>query len=147
MSVKDILVVRSKEGTLVSKSRVPGTLMEAVKKQVLEALSIWDAERADFTVIRDPQYPVSVKLPITKDQYDLYSKFHMSRTSDGSVVFHIPVYIISFDNEYKDDNYIDKEVFVVAPALDQKVEDAVVELAVESTKLAPEEGEEDEDLE
>ncbi len=147
LSVKDILVVRSKEGTLVSKSRVPGTLMEAVKKQVLEALSIWDAERADFTVIRDPQYPVSVKLPITKDQYDLYSKFHMSRTSDGSVVFHIPVYIISFDNEYKDDNYIDKEVFVVAPALDQKVEDAVVELAVESTKLAPEEGEEDEDLE
>lgn len=147
MSVKDILVVRSKEGTLVSKSRVPGTLMEAVKKQVLEALSIWDAERADFTVIRDPQYPVSVKLPITKDQYDLYSKFHMSRTSDGSVVFHIPVYIISFDNEYKDDNYIDKEVFVVAPALDQKVEEAVVELAVESTKLVPEEGEEDEDLE
>lgn len=147
MSVKDILVVRSKEGTLVSKTRIPGTLMEAVKKQVLNALSLWDAERADFTVIRDPQYPVSVKLPITKEQYDLYSKFDMSRTSDGSVIFHIPVYIISFDNEYKDDNYIDKEVFVVAPALDQKVEDAVVELAVESTKPEPEEEEGDEDLE
>lgn len=143
MSVKEVLIIRSREGSLVSKSKVPGELKEAVKKQVLDALSLWDAERADFTVIRDPQYPVSVKLPITKEQYDLYSKFDMSRTSDGSVVFHIPVYIISFDNEYKDDNYVDKEVFVVAPALDQKVEDAVVELAIESTRPEPEE---DEDL-
>ncbi|MDH5811924.1 MAG: DUF2286 domain-containing protein [Candidatus Methanomethylicaceae archaeon] len=147
MSVKEVLIVRSKEGSLVSKSRVPGDLKEAVKKQVLEALSLWDVERADFTVIRDPQYPVSVKLPITKEQYEMYSKFDMSRTSDGSVVFQIPVYIISFDNEYKDDNYLDKEVFVVAPALDQKVEDAVVELAIESTKPEPEEEEEDEDIE
>ncbi|MEM4204427.1 MAG: DUF2286 domain-containing protein, partial [Candidatus Methanomethylicaceae archaeon] len=114
MSVKEVLIVRSKEGSLVSKSRVPGDLKEAVKKQVLEALSLWDVERADFTVIRDPQYPVSVKLPITEEQYEMYSKFDMSRTSDGSVVFQIPVYIISFDNEYKDDNYLDKEVFVVA---------------------------------
>jgi len=143
LSVKEVLIIRSREGSLVSKSKVPGELKEAVKKQVLDALSLWDAERADFTVIRDPQYPVSVKLPITKEQYDLYSKFDMSRTSDGSVVFHIPVYIISFDNEYKDDNYVDKEVFVVAPALDQKVEDAVVELAIESTRPEPEE---DEDL-
>jgi hypothetical protein len=147
LPVKEVLVVRSKEGSLVSKSKVQGDLNEAVKKQVLEALSLWDASRADFTVIRDPQYPVSVKLPITKEQYDLYSNFGMSRTSDGSVVFHIPVYIISFDNEYKDDNYVDKEVFVVAPALDQKVEDAVVELAIESTKPEPEEVEEEEDLE
>jgi hypothetical protein len=42
---------------------------------------------------------------------------------------------------------VDKEVFVVAPALDQKVEDAVVELAIESTKPEPEEVEEEEDLE
>ncbi|MCX8182049.1 MAG: DUF2286 domain-containing protein [Candidatus Methanomethyliaceae archaeon] len=147
MSAKEVLIVRSKEGSLISKSRVPGDLKETVKKQVLDALSLWDAERADFTVIRDPQYPVSVKLPITKEQYELYSKFDMSRTSDGSVVFHIPVYIISFDNEYKDDNYLDKEVFVVAPALDQKVEDAIVELAIESTKPEPEEEEGDEDLE
>ncbi|MGQ9759404.1 MAG: DUF2286 domain-containing protein [Candidatus Methanomethylicaceae archaeon] len=143
MSVKEILVVRSKEGVIVSKSKIAGDLKEAVKKHVLDALSLWDSEKSDFTVIRDPQYPVSVKLPITKEQYDLYSRYDMSRTSDGSVVFHIPVYIISFDNEYKDDNYVDKEVLVVAPALDPKVEDAVVELAIESTKPEPEE----EDLE
>jgi hypothetical protein len=62
-------------------------------------------------------------------------------------MFHVPVYIISFDNEYRDDNYVDKEVFVVAPAIDQKAEEAIVELAVESTKPAPPEEEEDENVE
>lgn len=144
MSVKDILVVRCREGTIVSKYKITGDFKETVKKQVLDALSLWDLEKADFTVIRDPQYPISVKLPITKEQYDLYSKYDLSKTSDGNVVFHITVYIISFDNEYKDDNYIDKEILVVAPAIDEKVEEAVVELAIESTKPEPKE---EEDLE
>ena len=140
LSSTEIIVVRSREGVLVSKTKQAGDMKEVVKKQVVEALSLWPLDRADFTVIRDHQYPVSVKLPISKEQYDLYSKYDMSRTTNGSIMFHIPVYIISFDNEYRDDNYIDKEVLVVAPLIDQKVEEAIVELAVESTKPAqPEE--------
>lgn len=147
MSSTGAFIIRAKEGTLVSKTKQTGEIKELVKKQVVEALSLWTVDKADFTVIRDPQYPVSVKLPISKEQYDLYSKYDLSRTTNGSVVFHVPVYIISFDNEYRDDNYVDKEVFVVAPAIDQKAEEAIVELAVESTKAAPPEEEEDENVE
>lgn len=147
MSSTEVFIIRAKEGALVSKTKQAGDLKEVVKKQVVEALSLWPVEKADFTVIRDPQYPVSVKLPISKVQYDLYSKYDMSRTTNGSVMFHVPVYIISFDNEYRDDNYVDKEVFIVAPAIDQKAEEAIVELAVESTKPAPPEEEEDENVE
>jgi hypothetical protein len=150
LSSTEVVIVRAKEGKLVSKTKQAGDIKEVVKRQVVEALSLWPADRADFTVIRDHQYPVSVKLPISKEQYDLYSKYDMTRTSNGSIMFHVPVYIISFDNEYQNDNYIDKEVLVVAPAIDQKAEEAIVELAVESTKPAPpqeesiEEGEEEE---
>lgn len=127
------VVIRAKEGNLVSKARAEGEMKEVVKKIVIEALNLWAVDNADFTVIRDPQYPVTAKSPITKEQYDLYSKYDLQRTTNGSVFF-VPVYIISFDNMYIEDNYIDKEVFVVAPVVDQIAEDVVAELAVESTK-------------
>jgi hypothetical protein len=61
----------------------------------------------------------------------------------------VPVYIISFDNMYVEDNYLDKEVFVVAPVVDQIAEDVIAELAVESTKQdvtsEEDEGKEEED--
>jgi hypothetical protein len=120
-----------------------------VKKIVIEALNLWAVDNADFTVIRDPQYPVTAKAPITKEQYDLYSKYDLQRTTNGSVMFYVPVYIISFDNMYVEDNYLDKEVFVVAPVVDQIAEDVIAELAVESTKQdvtsEEDEGKEEED--
>jgi hypothetical protein len=131
--VSETLVVRAREGKIVEKVRVPGDLKEVLKKKVIESISLWDAEKADFTVIRDPQYPISVELPLTKEQYELYSKYNMSRTPEGTVIFYVPVYIISFDNEYTDENYIDKEVIVVAPALDEKAEKAIIELAIQTT--------------
>jgi hypothetical protein len=131
--VSETLVIRAREGKIVEKTKVPGDLKEVIKKKVMECISLWDVEKADFTVIRDPQYPISVELPLTKEQYELYSKYNMSRTSEGTVIFYVPVYIISFDNEYTDENYIDKEVIVIAPALDEKAEEAIIELAIQTT--------------
>jgi hypothetical protein len=143
------MVIRAKEGNLVSKARAEGEMKEVVKKIVIEALNLWAVDNADFTVIRDPQYPVTAKAPITKEQYDLYSKYDLQRTTNGSVMFYVPVYIISFDNMYVEDNYLDKEVFVVAPVVDQIAEDVIAELAVESTKQdvtsEEDEGKEEED--
>lgn len=141
-----ILIIRAREGKILSKSKQEGEIKEIVRKTVMDALSLWSVDNADFTVIRDPEYPVNAKAPISKEQYELYSKYELQRTS-GGVVFYLPVYIISFDNEYLEDNYLDKEVFVVAPALDQLTENVVGELAQESTSPTPpgeDEGEGDE---
>jgi hypothetical protein len=137
-----IIIVRAKEGNLVSKNIVEGDLKEMVRKTVAEALALWNLESADFTVIRDPQYPVTAKAPITKEQYDLYSKYELQRTTNGSVMFNVPVYIISFDNVYLEDTYVDREVLVVAPYVDKVAEDHIVELALESTRPPSEEKEE-----
>lgn len=134
-----IVIVRAREGNLVSKNMVEGEFKEVVKKTVSDALSLWLIDSADFTVIRDPQYPVTAKAPITKEQYDLYSKYDLQRTTNGSVMFHLPVYIISFDNVYLEDSYLDREVLVVAPYVDKIAEEHIIELALESTK-PPQEG-------
>lgn len=139
-----ILIVRAKEGNLVSKNMVEGDFKEVVKKTVVDALSLWLLDSADFTVIRDPQYPITAKAPITKEQYDLYSKYDLQRTTNGSVMFYLPVYIISFDNVYLEDNYMDREVLVVAPHVDSVAEQHIVELALESTKPPSEEKEAEE---
>jgi hypothetical protein len=142
-----IMIVRAKEGNLVSKNRVEGEFKEVIKKTVVDALSLWLLDSADFTVIRDPQYPVTAKAPITKEQYDLYSKFDLQRTTNGSVMFYLPVYIISFDNIYLEDNYMDREVLVVAPYVDPIAEEHIVELALESTKPPSEKEGDEEDKE
>ncbi|MBC7120106.1 MAG: DUF2286 domain-containing protein [Candidatus Methanosuratus sp.] len=134
------LVLRSKEGLLVSKATVDGTIAQVVRNVVIDAVSLWSVDKSDFIVIRD-MYPVSVKLPISKEQYDLYSKYDMSRTTNGSVMFNVPVYVISFDNEWQEEDYVDKEVIVVAPVVDQKVEEIITELAVEATKPNDQESE------
>jgi hypothetical protein len=141
--MSQIMIVRAKEGQLVSKNRVEGEFKEVIKKTVLDALSLWQLDSADFTVIRDPQYPIEAKAPITKEQYDLYSKYDLQRASNGSVAYHLPVYIISFDNVYLEDSYLDREVLVVAPYVDQISEGHIVELALESTKPPSEEDAED----
>lgn len=140
------LVLRSRGGALVSKETVDGEVKDTVRKVVVGAVSLWAAETSDFIVIRD-MYPVSVKLPISKEQYELYSRYDMSRTTNGSVMFSVPVYVISFDNEWQEDDYVDKEVMVVAPQLDQKVEEIITELAVEATKPKDDSLEEDEGME
>jgi hypothetical protein len=109
-----VLINTSREGNLVSKNIVEGDFKEVVRKTVAEALTLWNLDNADFTVIRDPQYPITAKAPITKEQYDLYSKYDLQRSTNGSVMFYLPVYIISFDNVYLEDSYIDREVLVVA---------------------------------
>ncbi len=129
----ETLVIRSKEGSIVSKTTQPGDIKEAIRKIVAETVSCWSPETSDFIVIKD-NTPIQIKLPISNAQYEIYSKYDMQRGSGGSVIINMPLYIISFDNEWQEEAYVDKEVLVVAPMLDAAVEEKVAELAIESTK-------------
>lgn len=137
------IIIRSKEGNIVSKTTNPAEIKDAIRKIVAETVSNWSPEKSDFIVIKD-NTPIQIKLPISNAQYEMYSKFEMQRGTGGSVIINLPIYIISFDNEWQEEAYVDKEVLVVAPALDETVEAKVAELAVEATKPGePGEGHED----
>ncbi|MEM4502701.1 MAG: DUF2286 domain-containing protein [Ignisphaera sp.] len=122
-----ILIIRSEEGVIKEHQIVEGTLDKSLKETVIKALELWNPQKSDLVVVRH-KHEVNVNLPITKEQYELYSQFNLKRFGDKAV-FEIPIYIISFENEWIEDQIRDSKVFVVAPYIDEVTSSKVLELA------------------
>ena len=131
-----ILVVRAEDGRVVESEVVEGELASVVKSIAEKVLKVWDPERSDYVIIRD-KYEVSIKLPLSKEQFERFSKFDIRRTPDGYAVFDIPVYVISYENEWQGDDYVDRKVYVVSLYVDDEVRKDIEEWALESTKGKP----------
>ncbi len=126
------IVARSRQGKVEEVEVLETGLKEVIKNVVLKALEMWDLESSDFIVMRD-RYTTTVKLPLTKEQYEEYSKYELRRLSGSEAEVRIPIYVVSFNNEWRGDDYVDREVFVVAPYInDQQLED-IKELASNAT--------------
>lgn len=134
-----IAIFWSENGAIKSVEKVEGELSQAIKRAVLKSMEDWDVTKSDLMVMRD-LYPVSVKLPLTKEQYERYSGYNLRRAG-GEATFEVPVYFISYENEWRGESYVDRKVAVVAPIVDDFVEKAIFELAENATK-EPEELEE-----
>ncbi len=142
MAGESLLVIHSMKGKVDGTKRVDGELKSVLRKTVDEALEKWDYEASDFSVIKD-KYPVTLKPPLKREQVDLYMKYDLRRDSGGSATFTVPVYIISFDNTVQEESYLDNQVYVVTPAIDDMVEKEVTEYARAITE-EPKPGAEDE---
>ncbi|RLF12186.1 MAG: DUF2286 domain-containing protein [Thermoprotei archaeon] len=126
------IVARSRQGKVEEVKVLEAEVKEVIKNVVLKALEMWDMESSDFIVMRD-RYTATVKLPLTKEQYEEYSKYELRRLSGNEAEVRIPIYVVSFNNEWRGDDYVDREVFVVAPYInDHQLED-VKELASNAT--------------
>jgi len=106
------IVILSEGGNAKIYKELDVELEEAVKEVAREAMELWDVKKSDFIIIRD-NYPMELKLPLTSEEYEVYSKFNMQRTSQRTVIVELPVYVISFDNEWFDDGYKDNKVFII----------------------------------
>ena len=126
------IVILSKNGKAELYKEIMKNLGEAVKIAASEALTNWKTENSDFIIIRD-KYPVEIQLPITKEEFELYSKFNLKRTGSKTAAFELPVYIIAFDNEWVEEEYIDHEVYVVTLKISEKITQEIVEWASEIT--------------
>jgi len=126
------IVILSKNGKAELYKEIMKNLGEAVKIAASEALTNWKTENSDFIIIRD-RYPVEIQLPITKEEFELYSKFNLKRTGSKTAAFELPVYIISFNNEWVEEEYIDHEVYVVTLKISEKITQEIVEWASEIT--------------
>ncbi len=133
------LVIHSMKGQVNQTKRVEGELKGILRKIVDEALEKWNFEESDFSVIKD-EYPITLKPPLKREQVDLYMKYDLRRDAGGSATFTVPVYIISFDNVVQEESYLDNQVYVITPAVDEMVEKEVTEYAraiTEEPKEAP----------
>jgi hypothetical protein len=106
------IVILSENGNVKIYKEMDLDLDKAVKEMAKEAMELWDSGKSDFIIIRD-SYPMEIKLPLTNEEYEVYSKLSIQRTQQKTVIVELPIYVISFDNEWFDDEYKDNRVFVV----------------------------------
>jgi hypothetical protein len=132
-----LAVMRAELGEIKEKTLVDGDFNKVLKDIVIKALELWDPQKSDLIIMRHKQ-EINVKLPISKEQYELYSQYNLRRKGDYAA-FEIPVYLISFENEWIDDSIFDSKVFVVAPYIDDYCMEKVEELARSITTLEKEE--------
>jgi len=130
--VNEILVIRAEEGKVKESKIVKGKIINVLKEIVKKTAEVWDPENSDFVVIRD-KYEVSLRLPLSKEEYERYSKYNLRRTSDGYAVFDIPVYVVSFDNEWQGDDYYDKKIYLISLYVNEDVRKDLESWAIDST--------------
>jgi hypothetical protein len=109
------ILIHSERGNIKRVVEIEGPLHEAVKKAAFEALQLWNPETSDFVVMKD-SYTKTLKLPLSKEEYDFYSRFELRRSSKEAEAI-IPIYIASFNNEWRETDYYDNEIFIIAPKL------------------------------
>jgi hypothetical protein len=127
-----VLVVRAEEGRIVEERIVEGSVYSVVKDVVSKALRDWIPEESDFVVVRE-NYKVTVKLPLSSEEYERYSRYGLRRTGSGEAEFEIPVYLVSFANEWSGEDYKDRKIYLVAVYVDEKLKEEMASWAAEST--------------
>lgn len=139
-----ILIVQAEEGHVKDKQTVDGDLENVLKDVVIKALSLWNPRVSDLVVVKH-KHEVSLQLPLKKEQYELYSQFNLKRIGNKAV-FEIPIYVVSYENEWVDDGIRDSKVFVVAPYVDDSTASSIIELAksITSSEVSSEEEVEEE---
>jgi len=132
--VEKVLVIRGEHGNIIEE-KVDETkdIISKVKELASRALNLWEPEFSDFIIIKD-QYEVSLKLPLTKDQVQRFMKYGIRRSSDGYAKFNIPVYIISYDSIWVEDDYIDRKVYLVSVYVNDEVKEDLKKLVIETTR-------------
>ena len=127
------LVIRAEEGKVMESKVVEGKVTDVVKDIAYKVLKEWNPETSDYVIIRD-KYEVSLKLPLSKEDFERFSKYNIRRTPDGYAVFEVPVYVVSYENEWRGDDYIDKKVYVICTYVNDEVKKDIESWALESTK-------------
>lgn len=141
------IVILSENGNSKIYKEMDLDLDKAVKEIAKEAMELWDCKKSDFIIIKD-SYPMEIKLPLTNEEYEVYSKLNIQRTQQKTIIVDLPVYIISFDNEWFNDGYKDNKVFIVtigAPFREEAKKEIIDWCSEITSKETGEEEEEEEE--
>jgi len=131
-----ILIIRAEEGNIKDKQFIEGELEQVLKEVVVKALNLWNPQHSDLVVVKH-KHEVGLPLPLKKEQYDMYARFNLRRIGDKAV-FEIPIYVVSYENEWIEDSIRDSKVFVVAPYVDEATASNIIELAKSITSTEEE---------
>ncbi len=123
-----ILIIRAEYGEIKEKKVVEGEPAKVLKEVVAKALEMWNPSQSDLVVVRHT-HEVRVKLPLSKEQYQLYSRYNLRKVGSDMAAFDVPLYVVSYENRWVGEDLVDSRVFIVAPYLDDNVASTIEELA------------------
>ena len=130
----EILILDSEHGSIKDTRVVKAdNLWNVVKDEAKKLIDLWEPSFSDFVIIKE-NYEISLSLPLTKEQFEKYSKFNIRRSREGYALVNIPVYIISYDNEWIEDDYLDKKVRIITYYVDEEYVEEIKSWAEQITK-------------
>ncbi|BBD71722.1 hypothetical protein HS1genome_0111 [Sulfodiicoccus acidiphilus] len=140
-----ILLLKSERGRVTSEQLMEGELRAAVTSVAKKALEEWDVDKSDFVILKDV-HEIRKKLPLSPSLYEVISKY-LKGKEQGEALAEVPVYIISFDNDWEEEDFKDRSVYLIAPYLDEESKNEMKEYAEELTIEETEETDEDQESE
>lgn len=126
-----IIVVKSENGNISRKDILEGDLGGILRSTANEALKEWNENSSDFIIMKD-MHEIHIPLPLKPQTYEVFKNFIKSRTKQEAIA-EIPVFVISFDNEWIESDFKDKKVYVISPYIDEKSENDILEYAKQVT--------------
>jgi len=126
-----IIVLKSENGKITSENIVEGKFSDVLKEIATMALKEWNETTSDFVIMKDTQ-DVKIPKPLKPEVYETIKNFLVGRDEKFAHA-RIPLYIISFENEWNDDNFVDKKVYVVSYYLNEENKKELEEYAKDIT--------------
>jgi len=138
-----VIVVKSENGNVSKKDIVEGDLASILRSVANEALKEWNENSSDFIIMKDV-HEIHLPLPLKPQTYEMFKNYIKGKAKNEAIV-EIPVFVISFDNEWVDSDFKDKRVYVVSLYVDEKAEKEILEYAKQITSPQQQEEEVEEE--
>lgn len=126
-----VIVIKSENGNVSKKDVVEGDLASVLRSIANEALKEWNENSSDFIIMKDV-HEIHLPLPLKPQTYDTFKNYIKGKSKNEAII-EIPVFVISFDNEWVDSDFKDKRVYVVSLYVDEKTEKEILEYAKQIT--------------
>ena len=134
-SKESVAVIEAYSGRIVEKRLLYEPLETVVKNEAVRLIrSKWMPEFSDFMIFRDT-FDVELRLPLRKEEFEMYKKYRLRKVSSEKAVASIPLYLIVYESlKISEEEYHDRGVAAVTIACNNDVVRQIEELLIETTK-------------
>jgi hypothetical protein len=130
------LVARISGGKVAEKAVEEAKVFEAVKRKGAELLQRWNPTLSDFIILRD-FVTLSFPAPITKELLEKIREFSPKRVGDKIEVT-VPVFEVVYNSTWTGDNMKIDDAVVVAPHIDDKSDEQILNAVLQEFAEAEE---------
>ncbi|BCU67429.1 hypothetical protein HS7_08660 [Sulfolobales archaeon HS-7] len=126
------LIIKSERGSISKQEVKEGDYRKIVKDIAMEAINEW-TDMSDFYIMKDVQ-EFRRKGPLDSKTYEEVKDFLGGRENQ-EIIIKLPLFYISFENLWIDNDTQDLRVYIVTPYIGEDIKSELLELATEATKM------------